>query len=327
MKKLLFTLLALIPVVAFGQSGGAQGAGSSGTSSSSLTYAADSTDGATARGPNFYVGGVANITGVTQANNNIYLNAPDDTERTFEFRKATMDASHIRYYFSHRSNNTDWWIYSYNGTAFRNWLKLIPSGPYAAFPSGVKVGINVEDPDQALEVDGIIKISGTSANGFHLYRSGVIIGGCTTGSSRLSFNGYANHDISFLDDSDTPGIIIKDGGAVGIGTLSPNTAAGLSVLGDIALFNSAGNPTPAADQAFIFAKDVASSSEVFVMDEAGNSTQISPHDPDTGEWIYYSVNEKTGKILRVEMEQLIKDLAEMMSEKTGKTYIHEEIRK
>ncbi|MFQ6609331.1 MAG: hypothetical protein ACE5D7_00885, partial [Fidelibacterota bacterium] len=63
--------------------------------------------------------------------------------------------------------------------------------------------------------------------------------------------------------------------------------------------------------------------EMFVMDEAGNETQISPHDPETGEWIYYSVNRKTGRTLRIDMEELMFDLAKEMSEKTGKTYIHE----
>ena len=59
------------------------------------------------------------------------------------------------------------------------------------------------------------------------------------------------------------------------------------------------------------------------MDEGGNTTKISPHDSETGKWIFYSKNIETGRVLRIEMEDLIFDLAEEMSEKTGKEYIKE----
>ena len=49
-----------------------------------------------------------------------------------------------------------------------------------------------------------------------------------------------------------------------------------------------------------------SGGELFAYDSAGNSTQISPHDSETGEWIFYSKNTKTGKVLRVDMEKLVK---------------------
>ena len=37
---------------------------------------------------------------------------------------------------------------------------------------------------------------------------------------------------------------------------------------------------------------------------------------------FYSENVKTGKVLRVEMEELILDLAKEMSKKTGKRYVY-----
>ena len=51
------------------------------------------------------------------------------------------------------------------------------------------------------------------------------------------------------------------------------------------------------------------------MDEAGNATQLSPHDPETGEWYYYSENKKTGRRVRINMEQLVKKFEEMSGEK------------
>jgi len=50
----------------------------------------------------------------------------------------------------------------------------------------------------------------------------------------------------------------------------------------------------------------STSGELRVMDAAGNATLLSPHDPQTNEWIYFSKNTVTGKVLRVDMERLMK---------------------
>ena len=55
---------------------------------------------------------------------------------------------------------------------------------------------------------------------------------------------------------------------------------------------------------------------MFVRDEAGNVTKISPHN-EQGEWEYYSRNVNTGKVVRINMEEMIKDLEAL----TGKSYI------
>jgi hypothetical protein len=76
------------------------------------------------------------------------------------------------------------------------------------------------------------------------------------------------------------------------------------------------DPSGVANNAHIYAKDEASSAEVFVRDEAGNVTKISPHNKQ-GEWEYYSRNTKTGKTVRINMEEMIRDIEKL----TGKTYI------
>lgn len=50
-------------------------------------------------------------------------------------------------------------------------------------------------------------------------------------------------------------------------------------------------------------------------DSLGSHTQISPHDPATGEWIYYSKNINTGKVVRVNMEKLVKAVERLTGEK------------
>ncbi len=96
------------------------------------------------------------------------------------------------------------------------------------------------------------------------------------------------------------------------------TTAALAVEGSIRLKNTS-NPSNVTDSAHIFAKDDGSTSEVYVRDEAGNETKISPHN-QSGEWEYYSKNVNTGKVFRVNMESLIKEVERL----SGKTFIEQE---
>ena len=75
----------------------------------------------------------------------------------------------------------------------------------------------------------------------------------------------------------------------------------------------ASDPSGVTNRAAIYAKDVSSSAEVFVRDEAGNVTQISPHNTE-GEWTYYSENSITGKRFKVNMEKMIRRLEEITGE-------------
>ena len=93
----------------------------------------------------------------------------------------------------------------------------------------------------------------------------------------------------------------------------------LRVSGHVELGVLASDPSGTTDHAHIYAKDDSSSAEVFVQDEAGNVTKLSPHN-EKGNWEYYSKNVKTGKVVRIDMEEMIKDLEQL----TGKTYIKEE---
>jgi hypothetical protein len=63
----------------------------------------------------------------------------------------------------------------------------------------------------------------------------------------------------------------------------------------------------------------STSGELRTMDASGNATLLSPHDHTTNEWIFYSVNTQTGKVLRIDMERLMRDLDSRM----GGGYVHE----
>jgi hypothetical protein len=50
----------------------------------------------------------------------------------------------------------------------------------------------------------------------------------------------------------------------------------------------------------------SSSGEAYVMDAAGNATLFSPHDSETNEWIFKSKHTPSGKVLRIDVERLLR---------------------
>ena len=88
---------------------------------------------------------------------------------------------------------------------------------------------------------------------------------------------------------------------------------GNGIIGAMQMEVLASDPSGVTNRASIYAKDVSSSAELFVRDEAGNVTQISPHNTE-GEWTYYSENSITGKRFKVNMEKMIRRLEEITGE-------------
>jgi len=109
----------------------------------------------------------------------------------------------------------------------------------------------------------------------------------------------------------------KDGNAL-IGAAGSPSANGGKVLafGD----NGSTNPTMASNTAGIFAKDVSGTVEAFAVDEAGNSTQISPHRPGTDQWYFYSCNSRTGRCVEVDMEKLVRTVESKLNVKLMKEW-------
>ena len=115
-------------------------------------------------------------------------------------------------------------------------------------------------------------------------------------------------------------------GKIGMGTTSPDDT--LDVAGNVRIsnylrLNCAGttDPTgtpPLLNHAHIYSKLTGGTAEIFVQDSDGNVTQISPHNPE-GEWQYFSKNTRTGKVVRVNMEKMIRKLEEI----TGESFMEE----
>ena len=108
------------------------------------------------------------------------------------------------------------------------------------------------------------------------------------------------------------GITIMGNASSSVPEVLNNGPTGLKVI--------SGDPSSRANYSHIYSKDVSSSAEVFVQDEAGNVTQISPHSEE-GDWIYWSENVKTGKKVKVNMEKMIKRLEVITGESFFEEYV------
>jgi len=131
-----------------------------------------------------------------------------------------------------------------------------------------------------------------------------------------------------VESNNNTHMLFVDGGndRVGIGNASPGDA--LDVTGNVRISNyirlncqNTVDPTgtpPLLNHAHIYSKLTSGVAEVFVQDSNSNVTQISPHNAE-GEWHYFSRNTRTGKVVRVNMEKMIRKLEEI----TGESFMEE----
>jgi hypothetical protein len=123
------------------------------------------------------------------------------------------------------------------------------------------------------------------------------------------------------------------------GSLSggPDVAWQRATAGVVKLTNSAGGGgvlefpqvtsggTPSSNSARVYAKDVAGTAEIFVKDEAGTETQISPHATDgpdgyeAGEVVLHDRNDYLGRERWLYMTRLALEVERL----TGKKFLHE----
>jgi hypothetical protein len=189
------------------------------------------------------------------------------------------------------------------------------------FMRGGFVGIGTTDS----EPEAVLEVAGDRRS--KTIRASESPGGDEVGRIEIGYDGDNDFGRIQVWDGD-PGVAAPTdlllqtaGGNVGIGTSAPlANAAGGKILffGD-----NGGSPVMSSNTAGIYAMDVVGTVELFSVDENSNSTQISPHDPDTGEWVFYSKNTKTGRVVRVNMEKLVKKVEEITGEKFFEEWIEE----
>ena len=164
--------------------------------------------------------------------------------------------------------------------------------------------------DEAYITTGpMVSSKGTDQLTFSASLSGqtVTVQAASTSGSSTTVNGYRVHMLRGSAGASTADTVLVS---------TEQTISGAKTFSSPVALTVGSDPSTVANNAHIYAKDEASSAEVFVKDEAGNVTKISPHN-EAGEWEYYSRNVKTGKTVRINMEEMIRDIEKL----TGKSYI------
>ena len=72
-------------------------------------------------------------------------------------------------------------------------------------------------------------------------------------------------------------------------------------------------PTHISGHALLYCMENGGVDEMYVEDESGNATKISPHNRED-EWEFLSRNRRTGKVVKIQMQKLMKRLNEMFGE-------------
>ena len=169
----------------------------------------------------------------------------------------------------------------------------------------------VSNNDVYIGTGPMVSTKGTDQLTFSATQSGtsVTVKAASTSGSSTTINGYRVHMLRGSGGASTADTVLVSTTQSITGTKTFDLPIALTVGSD---------PSGVTNKAHIYAKDESSSAEVFVRDEAGNVTKISPHN-EQGEWEYFSRNTKTGKTVRVNMEEMIRDIEKL----TGKKYIQD----
>jgi hypothetical protein len=169
----------------------------------------------------------------------------------------------------------------------------------------------VSNDDAYIAVGPTVSTKGTDQLTFSATQSGstVTVKAASTSGASTTVNGYRVHMLRGSAGASTADTVLVS---------TTQTISGAKTFSSPLALTVGSDPSTVANNAHIYAKDDSSSAEVFVRDEAGNVTKISPHNQQ-GEWEYFSRNVKTGKTVRVNMEEMIRDIEKL----TGKKYIQD----
>ena len=189
-------------------------------------------------------------------------------------------------------------------------LSLQASGTGDVLISALRVnGTTLDSADstkitlaEAVDVTGATDIGGALTGTSASFSTTLAVTGAATFSGTAIVDNITIND-STISSSSNADINISAGGT---GDLRVDSHVGLKV--------QAGDAVADGDHAHIYAKDDTGSAEVYVRDEAGNVTKLSPHN-EKGNWEYFSRNVITGKVIRIDMEKMVRKLEELTGER------------
>jgi hypothetical protein len=207
--------------------------------------------------------------------------------------------------------------YKYIGNGFASQYRQINSAhQWFTAPSGTAGDPISFTQAMTLDASGNLLVGGTSALGSAASRGNITVNGAT--DAILSFGNAASLAGYILQDSG--GMTLFSSGATYQRFYTNNTErARITSGGNFKIGGSADRATTEGDKQLVLFDGTApvgtlangvsfysASGEANVMDAAGNATLLSPHDAETNEWIFRSKHTPTGKVLKIDVERLLK---------------------
>ena len=197
---------------------------------------------------------------------------------------------------------------------------------YATFAinSGGDLTIDASGGDISIS-DSLTQTGTTTLNGTVSCGNNFSVVNSTAGSASVTVGASGTgHDVLFYGDTtgeylhwdESADMLKVNGHAIMVGAGNPSIGDGDRV---IIMKEGVAPSVQPADQAYMYAANDSGTAEMYVMDAGGTATKISPHNAE-GEWEFYSVNKKTNKKVRINMEKMIRKLEEF----TGESFIEDE---
>jgi hypothetical protein len=194
-----------------------------------------------------------------------------------------------------------------------NEVYTISSGNFIFTGGNIGLGVDAVVPSAKLTVESSatqLRLQHTGQSGTANQTASFAFSDSGTNSLNIStdYGGGTQNRISLMPGYEEVLRLIQNGN-VGINTTTfDGTAAKVLAIG-----NGTAPGAGTTNQAYLY----CISGEMKVMDSAGNETLLSPHDAETGDWIFFSQNKTTGRKVRINMERMIRKLEQF----TGESFI------
>lgn len=203
----------------------------------------------------------------------------------------------------------------YNGTSLVNHSRMTFNGSVLQFaPSGstpVEINWGSAYGGRALTLyDG----GATERWGWALQASEMQFFGPSSGTNHVSFN--KGGDLQTSGTNEVMRLVLPTGMLKLGGSATRGTTEGTN---QFVLFNGTAPAGTLTNGVSLY----SASGELRVIDAAGNSTLLSPHDRETNEWIYYSKHTPTGRVLRIDIERLLRAVNEHLGTEFIKEYFEQ----
>ena len=189
--------------------------------------------------------------------------------------------------------------------------KSLPKNPFTADSLEIKGGINsggkisFKDSLNAVSNPAIIWLRNSAANSSV---SRLILSEDAGAGALIEYDGAANE---FRIKTGTAGptgfiervMVHRDLDVLAVGRAGFSTTSGVV---QIAIASGAVPASAVANTVLLYAADSVGIAQLYVLDEGGQTTKLSPHNPLTGRWEYWSKNLNTGKVVKIRLEEFFK---------------------